>query len=235
MQAAHAPTRSQPPFQFDRTRHAAPQVFEHMREQILSLALPPGTALSRPDLAEQYGISQTPVRDALMRLGEEGLVDIFPQHATVVSAIDVALVRQAHFLRRSVELEIVRTLAQQADPVLVERLRATVARQRMMLELENLDEFTVTDQAFHRELYEAAQVPDLWMLVRRQSGHLDRLRRLHLPVPGKAAAVLRDHEAIVEAIASRDPARAEAALRAHLSGTLANIDDIRARYSGFFR
>ncbi|MNT33677.1 transcriptional regulator NanR [compost metagenome] len=128
-----------------------------------------------------------------------------------------------------------RTLAQQADPVLVERLRATVARQRLMLELQDFDEFNVNDQAFHRELYEAARVPDLWTLVRRQSGHLDRLRRLHLPIPGKALAVLRDHDAIVDAIASADPARAEAALRAHLSGTLANIDDIRARFSDYFR
>lgn len=235
MRAAPAPSSSPAQFQFDRTRHAAPQVFEHLREQILSMALPPGTILSRPELAEQYGISQTPVRDALIRLGEEGLVDIFPQHATVVSPIDVALATQAHFLRRSVELEIVRTLALQADPVLVERLRATVARQRMMLELQDLDEFSVTDQAFHRELYDAAKVPDLWGLVRRQSGHLDRLRRLHLPIPGKALAVLRDHDAIVDAIASADPARAEAALRAHLSGTLANIDDIRARFSDYFR
>lgn len=230
MPAVHVPT-----FQFDRTRHAAPQVFEHLRDQILSMALPPGTVLSRPELAEQYGTSQTPVRDALIRLGEEGLVDIFPQHATVVSQIDVALARQAHFLRRSVELEIVRTLAQQPDPVLVERLRASIARQRVMLAMENLDEFSVTDQAFHRELYDAAEVPHLWTLVRRQSGHLDRLRRLHLPIPGKALAVLRDHDAIVDAIASGDPARAESALRAHLSGTLANIDDIRARYAGYFR
>jgi DNA-binding GntR family transcriptional regulator len=230
-----APTSPPSRFQFDRTRHAAPQVFEHLRDQIISMALPPGTVLSRPELAQQYGISQTPVRDALIRLGEEGLVDIFPQHATVVSPIDVAMAGQAHFLRRSVELEIVRTLAMEADPVLLERLRATVARQRMMLELDNLEEFTVNDQAFHRELYDAAKVPDLWALVRRQSGHLDRLRRLHLPIPGKALAVLRDHDAIVDAIAAADPVRAQDAVRAHLSGTLANIDEIRTQFAGYFR
>jgi len=222
-------------FQFDRTRQAAPQVFEHMREQIISLVLPPGTVLSRPELALQYGISQTPVRDALMRLAEEGLVDVFPQHATRVSRIDVALARQAHFLRKSVETEIVRTLAQAPDPALVERLRATVARQQRMLELDDLAEFTANDQYFHRQLYEAAAVPDLFALVRRQSGHLDRLRRLHLPVPGKANAVLRDHTAIIDAIADGDSAAAEAALRHHLTGTLANVEDIRARFRDYLR
>src|SRR6185312_1845819 len=78
----------------DRSRHAAPQVFEHLREMILSLELPPGMHLSRADLASRFGVSQTPVRDALLRLGEEGLVDIFPQHATVVSAIDLTAARQ---------------------------------------------------------------------------------------------------------------------------------------------
>jgi len=229
--AATLPNPSQ--FQFDRTRQAAPQVFEHMREQILSLVLPPGTVLSRPDLALQYGISQTPVRDALMRLAEEGLVDVFPQHATRVSRIDVALARQAHFLRRSIELEITRTLAATADPALVERLRATVTRQQHMLEMDDLAEFTANDQYFHRQMYEAAAVPDLFALVRRQSGHLDRLRRLHLPIPGKAHAVLRDHTAIVDAIAAGDPVRAEEALRKHLSGTLANVDEIRARYRDY--
>lgn len=220
-------------FQFDRTRHAAPQVFEHMRDMIISMTLTPGTVLSRTELAAQYGISQTPVRDALMRLSEEGLVDIFPQHATVVSPISVALAQQAHFLRRSVEVEIVRTLAQEPDPALVERLRLSVARQQAMLAAQDFAEFALFDQAFHRQMYEAARVPDLWMLVRRQSGHLDRLRRLHLPIAGKANAVVADHTAIVDAIARGDADEAQASLRRHLSGTLANLDEIRARFGSY--
>ena len=74
----------------DRSRHAAPQVFEKLREAIVALDLVPGTVLARAELAEQFGISQTPIRDALLKLGEEGLVDIFPQHATVVSRIDIS-------------------------------------------------------------------------------------------------------------------------------------------------
>lgn len=222
-------------FQFDRTRHAAPQVFEHMRDMIISMTLPPGTVLSRADLATQYGISQTPVRDALMRLSEEGLVDIFPQHATVVSPISVALAQQAHFLRRSVELEIVRTLAQAPDPALIERLRLSVARQQAMLAARDFAELSLFDQAFHRQMYEAARVPDLWMLVRRQSGHLDRLRRLHLPIAGKANAIVVDHTAIVDAIARGDVEEAQACLRQHLSGTLANLDEIRARFGSYLQ
>src|SRR5205814_7085180 len=92
----------------DRDRQAAPQVFKRLRGMIIALALPPGSALSRAELAAQFGVSSTPIRDALMRLEEEGLVDVFPQYATVVSRIDIRLAQQAHFLRQSVELESVR-------------------------------------------------------------------------------------------------------------------------------
>ena len=103
-------------FRLDRSRLAAPQVFESLREAILTLELVPGAMLVRSELAGQFGVSQTPIREALLRLEEEGLVDVFPQHATLVSRIDVAAAREAHFLRRSIELEIVRTLALQPPP-----------------------------------------------------------------------------------------------------------------------
>src|SRR3954452_13682863 len=75
----------------DRTRLAAAQVFELLRERIISLELGPGTVLSRAALAEEFRVSSTPIRDALMRLETERLIEVFPQHATVVSPIDLSL------------------------------------------------------------------------------------------------------------------------------------------------
>src|SRR5471032_425366 len=95
-------TLTSPVFTLDRSRHAAPQVFERLREMIISLTLTPGTVLSRIELAEQFGLSQTPIRDALQKLGEEGLVDIFPQHATLVRPVEIHLARQAQFLRSAI-------------------------------------------------------------------------------------------------------------------------------------
>jgi DNA-binding transcriptional regulator YhcF (GntR family) len=85
------------------------------RARIVSLAMPPGTRLSRPELAEAFDVSQTPVRDATLKLEQEGLVDIHPQSKTVVSRIDVEHARKTQFLRLALELEIGRTLALQAD------------------------------------------------------------------------------------------------------------------------
>lgn len=219
----------------DSGRAAAPQVLERLREMILSLDLPPGTVLSRVDLQHRFGLSSTPVRDALMRLQEEGLVDVFPQAATRVSLIDVPLASQAQFLRRALEQEAVRVLAAAPDPDLVRRLRDLVALQRTWARRGDLERFNAADLDFHRLIYQAAGVPDLWLLVRRRSGHIERIRRLHLPVKGKAAQIVRDHTAIVDALATRRPARAAAAVRDHLSRSLAYSDELRLRFPAYFR
>ena len=193
----------------DRSRHAAPQVFEHLREQIVSLELAPGTALSRVTLAEAYGLSQTPIRDALMRLAEEA---------------------QAHFLRQSLELEIVHLLAQRPDPVLHKRLQASIDLQRVSHANGEYQQFIDADQAFHRDMHAAAGVTSLWELEQRYSGHLDRLRRLHLPEAGKAERIMDDHQRLLDAIVAQEPGRAQHVLREHLSGTLSQVAEICKRY-----
>jgi DNA-binding GntR family transcriptional regulator len=219
----------------DRSRHAAPQVFEQLREMIISLTLAPGMVLNRLTLQQEFGLSSTPIRDALLRLRDDGLVEIFPQHATVVSPIDLTLAHQAHFLRRSIELEIVRDLALSPDPRLLARLQGFLAQQQALMEAEDFEAFTAADQAFHHYLYEAAKMQDLWALVRSRSGHIDRLRRLHLLTPGKAQNIVQHHRLIVQAIGDGKPIEAQQYLRDHLSGTLSHVDDIRAKYPNYIR
>lgn len=217
----------------DRSRHAAPQVLDHLREQIMSLELPPGSVLSRQDIAVNFGLSQTPVRDALNHLAEEGLVEVFAQHKTAVSRIDIRSAKQSHFLRRSIELEIVRVLARKPDPEFDQTLRAQLTRQQASLDSGNYQQFMDDDLFFHRQLYEAAGVPDLYGIVQRHSGHIDRLRRLHIPQPGKASSIVDGHRQIIDAIAHGNPEEAMRCLEAHLSGTLSWIDSIRARFPDY--
>jgi GntR family transcriptional regulator, rspAB operon transcriptional repressor len=214
----------------DRDRQAAPQVFERLRELITSLKLPPGAPLSRAALAEQFGVSSTPIRDALMRLDEEDLVEVFPQHATVVSRIDVNLAQQGHFLRQALELEIVWALARAPTAQLVDELNGIIMLQQQLAKAGDFEKFMAADNDFHQRLYAAAGKQGLWTLVKSRSGHIDRLRRLHLPSPGKAQDIVRHHKLIVKAIAAGEPENAQRHLRQHLSGTLGYLDEIRARH-----
>jgi DNA-binding GntR family transcriptional regulator len=115
----------------------------------------------------------------------------------------------------------------------VAQLRAQVEIQSALAGGDDYSRFIEADREFHRLMYVAAGVPDLYDLVRRRSGHVDRLRRLHLPTTGKAKAVLRDHKRIVEAIAAGDPALARERVREHLSGTLGQVEQIRAQHPDF--
>lgn len=215
-------------------RSAADFAYDSLREALISLALRPGTVVSRAALAARLGVSQTPVREALIRLQEEGLIEVVPHSATRVSKIDLASAREAGFLRLAVELEIVRRLASAPDARLAATLRAELARMRELLAQGDEGAFSAADEAFHAALYAAAGVAGLRELVRSRSGHLDRLRRLHLPSPGKAEAVLRDHEALAAAIIAGDPQATERQLREHLSGTFAEVERIRAASPEFF-
>ncbi|MFT6775422.1 MAG: DNA-binding GntR family transcriptional regulator [Paracoccaceae bacterium] len=201
----------------------------------VALALPPGTRLSRPDMAEAFGLSQPPVRDATLKLEQEGLVAIFAQSKTVVSRIYVEHARRTRFLRLGLELEIGRMLALSPDKSGLIAARRVLQMQRTALEDEDgLARFAALDHHFHYALGQGAGVTDLLRLVAARSRHIDRLRSLNLPDPGKAATVLRDHADILSAIESGDAAATEASLRRHLSGTLASVDDIKARHPDYF-
>lgn len=217
-------------FTLDPTRHAAPQVVEALRAAIISLELAPGIALDRAELAQRFGVSQTPVRDALMRLSEEGLVLIRAQYTTQVSRIDVPAAREAHFLRRSIELEIARQLAAAPDLAVIQELRAQLARQAGLGGDKDYAAFIAADKEFHRLMYVAAGLPRLWSVVVRMSGHVDRLRLLHVPTEGKVESILCGHQDILDAIAAGDGDAAQQAVREHLSGTLASVDEIQQRY-----
>jgi len=221
----------------DRTRQISPQIVEYLRERILALELKPGTTLSRTALQQQFGLSQTPVRDALLKLEEEGLVTVYPQYATLVSRINIDLARQTHFMRRAIESDAVRELA--------ERQRATNTATTVVAELRQANEavgeqarakdqagFLIADRAFHHTIFRHADLLELWPILRRHSGHLDRLRMLNLPNLGMDRVVIL-HGQIIDGIAAGDPDMAVAAMREHLSKTLAMLEWIGQEYPDY--
>ena len=224
-------------FVLDRKRPAALQVYDHLHERIVSLEIAPGTSLSRPGLAEQYRISQTPIRDAIQKLEQDGLVEIYPQSRTLVARIDVAEARQTHFLRMALELEIVRSLTLAGRPEALGGAREALERQESAARSADIDRFAVLDRLFHRSLFEADGHGALWELVRLRSGHLDRIRRLDLPTHGKMRRIVDEHHAILRAVAAGDADAAKSTVRRHLAGadgTLASISEIVARNPDYF-
>lgn len=219
-------------FELDKKQSTADQVYVYLRRQILNLSLKPGALLSKIELAKFFNVSVTPIRDAILRLAEEGLVDVFPQHGTSVSAIDIDSAKYAHFLRLSLEVEIARRLAVADAPELLTELGHVVESLRLNLSQENFDAFIESDFEFHRRLFVAADVEDLWLLICSKSGNMDRLRRLHLSLNGKAGDILQDHVDLIAALSQHNAHAAEAVVRRNLSGTLSRLRALREFYPG---
>ena len=164
-----------------------------------------------------------------MRLEEEGLVDVFPQHATVVSRVDVGgPSRPISCARRWSSKSSGCSRAAWRSPG--HTPRPPIALQQQFAKAGDFESFIAGDNDFHAQLYTAAGKQDLWTLVRSRSGHIDRLRRLHLPSPGKAQNIVRHHKLITRAIEAGDADAAQQHLRKHLSGTLSELDRIRSHY-----
>lgn len=217
------------------TQSAAARALDSLRGRIIAMNLPPDTVLSRSELASEYNVSQTPLREALQKLEAEGLVDIYPQSRTVVTRIDPVQIREAHFLRLAVETEVLRRLADSADPALIGRLKTLVALQEALAgNPAELPAFQELDELFHQTLLAGAGQPGLYALLRSRSGHLNRLRRLDLPGEGKIRHILEGHRAIVAALEAHDPQAAQDAIRGHLSQTLSRLDVLRQSHPQYF-
>lgn len=215
----------------------AEQIYAALRARIISLELVPNQGLSRGELSSYYGISQTPLRDALLKLEREGLVEIYPQSRTLVTRIDTQFVRETQFLRSAVECEIAALLASAPDKSPLAAARDILEQQLATTGPEDAFEaFTQLDKAFHRQLFTAAGKPGLHTLIDERSGQLDRVRRLHLHLPheGKMQQVLGDHREILAKLEASDSGGAREAMRRHLSGTLQRLDDLRAAYPDYF-
>ncbi len=214
---------------------AADRVYEDLRARIIDMQLVPDATLGRSELAQEYGVSQTPVREALQRLEEDGLVRIFPQSKTVVARIDEAQLKEVHFLRVAIETEVVRRMAEKGDMAALKRARSFVRMQEALQDdPSQMVLFNELDRAFHLTLFETVGVPALHAMLARRLGHLSRCQRLELPRKGKMSEIIHGHLAVVEGIASGNPELAAAAMRGHIGATIRRIATLRDEFPDYF-
>lgn len=207
---------------------------EDLRRRILSLDLAPGAILSRAELASRYGISSTPLRDALLRLRDEGLVTIMPQSRTQVTRIDLDQARQIHVLRSTVEAEVAGRLAAAPPEGLVGQLETLIEMQEAEARRRDMSAFARLDLAFHKALLDAAGLDIVHRVIRRESIHIDRLRALHLMQPQKAQQILEDHRSVAAGIAAADPSSAAEAMKRHLSQSILLGEQLTRQRPEFF-
>ncbi|WP_316978475.1 GntR family transcriptional regulator [Shumkonia mesophila] len=222
------------PLVLDRTRLATVQVYERIRDDIVSLRLKPGEALSVNDLAAQFGTSRSPVREAIIRLANEGLVEIFPQSGTRVSPIRMSDVREVYFVRRAVEAALVHHLAREHTLDQVKVLRGILSQQKECVGREDVPGFYKLDELFHHTIADFAGYPGVWRLMHVQKFQMDRLRHFVLPMPSRSKKIVKEHKAIIDAIAKGDPTGAGEAMGHHLQQVFVIQEVLRTSHPEYF-
>src|SRR3954447_2449799 len=212
----------------------ARQVTRALREAIVTMQPAPGEMLSEQDLAQRFGVSRSPVREALIKLSEAGLVRVLPQRGTQVVKISKAAVEDGRFIRVAVESAVVREAALTATPMMIAELNASLTRQRRAQRSASTEEFLALDEEFHRLLAETAGRPSAWRMIEDIKPQMDRVRFLDMAKALPRHAVLAQHVVIVDAIKARDPAAAEQAMHEHLSEILRSLPELAAQYPDLF-
>ncbi len=204
-----------------------------IRDNIVRLALPPGSLISESELAAQLGLSRTPVREALIELSQDRLVVVAPQKRSMVAPIDEALVEEARFSRSVLECAVVELVCARADEADLRDLRENVRLQAFYRENNRIAPIMELDNRLHAQLFRIARMEDVYRMVARLAVHFDRVRTIALH-DIRDLSIIEDHDAIVEAIARRAPEEARAVMQRHLNRGSVDIVAIRQHFPQYF-
>ena len=195
-------------------------VYEEVRQAIIELRLQPGEPLREATMAEQLGVSKTPVREALARLEQEGLVETTSFKGAVVSGYSPEDLQEIYELRELLEGAAVRAAAVTASEETVARLEDLVHESRELRTKDDLEGLAALLGAFDLVIYDQVANERIRALIENLKAHLARIGRLTEEIPGRVKASVEEHAAIVDAIAARDADGAERAMRAHIRSVL---------------
>lgn len=212
----------------------ADRVYQSLKAAIVQLKYQPGEALKKQDIIDQFGVSRSPVADAVARLAADGLVDIVPQSGTYVSRFSLSEIREGAFLREALELAAVERVAQTRTDEQLVQLQRNVRFQEVLLEDGDFQGFHTVDEEMHALIQSFTGFNRLRQLTETSWVQVNRARQLVLPTPGRAQQSLREHTEIVSAIAAQDAVEARLAMRRHVRKLVAFVETLEAQHPDLF-
>jgi DNA-binding GntR family transcriptional regulator len=228
----HVPTLARGRAQ--RSASMAEQVFRTLRSAIVTMRLKPGEALSEQEIATRLDVSRQPVREAFIKLSEDGLVRVVPQRGTFVMKISAQAVTNARFVREAVECAIAREAAERITPADATVLKALIADQRKAAKAGDAEGFFVLDEEFHRALAAASGCAYAWKVIESAKAQMDRVRFLSVPEATPMRRLIAQHQHILDGVAAGDGDAAAAAMRTHLREILSSLPRLAKTFPKLF-
>lgn len=211
------------------------RAYYDIRQRIVSGDLSPGEQMSIDGLAKAYGVSRTPVREALLQLAEEELVVIVPQVGASVALVDLKKVHEAQFVREVLERACLAVGAKVPHGDILDSLGKALRAQREAIRERESAEFYRCDEVFHNLLCSMSGHSGISKITNSARAHLDRLRQLSLRNNlGLMETLYGEHRTLVGALGRGNFAKADQTLRDHLRRIFRYADELRQRHPEFF-
>lgn len=211
-------------------------VYTALRYAIVNLYLAPGLIFSIQDLCEKLKMGRSPVRDALLRLEQDGLVEMLPQRGVRIALIDSSRVLQERFLRYAVEKDIMARFMEEHTGKDILCLQELINKQKEMMDSEKIDprQFLNFDDEFHQFFYQAIHMDFCLKVVYSSTGDYRRVRLLNIITGEEDKNIIRQHEDILASILRKDMPKMEELFFAHISRVELDLDLLKERYGDLF-
>lgn len=209
--------------------------YSALKRGIMEFRFAPGERLSPTALRERLGVGRTPVREAIVRLRQEGLVVTRPKSGSYVALVDLDAAECARFLRSNTERAVVVECCSRAGEEGVTSLRKLLGEQKRAMEAHDQRSFFNADNRMHEELYCIAGRQRAWAWLEETNLDLERYRWLHVQARGMGwGSILVEHQELVDAIARKDPEEASYVAVHHLHVMLDERNEVVAAFPGYF-
>jgi DNA-binding GntR family transcriptional regulator len=192
------------------------KIFQALVEAIVAGRLVPGQRLDEPSVCREFGVSRTPVREALRRLSGTELVEITPRKGVTVARIDVEQLTDMYEALAEFEGLCARLSAVRMTALEKKRLEMLNATRESRMAQGDRDDFAVINSEFHEALYQGSHSPSIASVTRNFRQRIEPFRILQF-VPGQTEHTFREHDEIVRAILASDAERAWRAMRDHVT------------------
>ena len=222
-------------FTLNREKLIGPQIYQFLLNAIVTVRLFPGIGLKEKEITERLGVSRTPIREALLRLEDEGLVQIFPQSGTYVSKIKIQEVLESQLIREALECAVARHAAQNGNDDLYVNLSGKLEDYKVALKSGDLKRMYEKDEEFHRTLANFCFPNRLWKITNQAKLQMDRVRHLSLAVQERRINVLKEHRWIFQNIADGNEDRAENAMKKHLEYFHHDLKIVQHKHPEYFK
>jgi DNA-binding GntR family transcriptional regulator len=207
--------------------------YRTLKRNILLLDMKPGEALAEKEISFELDISRTPVREALLELNRERLVEIYPQKGTRVALMDARLVDQGRFLRETVELQLMELACKAIGPEHYAALEENIKAQEAASIEKDLIHFFQLDNDFHRILFTACNKETVYDAMNFYIPHFTRERMLRLSM-FDAQELVCDHRNILTAIKAGDCRTAKLHLKEHLDHVMCDQQILLEGFPEYF-